>query len=67
MKEGRIICEGNPAELKAREGEGYKLNVKMKHLHQKKDLDDFPHRKLTLKVKVWHFLKLTINPKLKIQ
>ena len=46
MKEGRIICEGNPAELKAREGEGYKLNVKMKHLHQKKDLDDFLRKNL---------------------
>ena len=41
MKAGKIICEGNPTELKAKEGEGYKLNIKMKHLDQKHDLDDF--------------------------
>ena len=46
MKAGKIICEGNPAELKSKEGEGYKLNVKMKNLHQKKDLDEFLKKNL---------------------
>lgn len=46
MKDGKIICEGNPAELKSKEGEEYKLNVKMKNLRQKKDLDDFLKKNL---------------------
>ena len=41
MKAGSILCEGNPTELKAREGDGYKVNVKLKHMDQREELDKF--------------------------
>lgn len=41
MKSGRIICQGNPQELKAKEGDGYKVNVKMTQIEKKRDLDKF--------------------------
>ena len=41
MKAGSILCEGNPTELKAKEGDGYKVNVKLKNIEQKEELDKF--------------------------
>ena len=41
MKTGEIICQGNPQELKAKEGDGYKVNVKIKQIEKKRDLDRF--------------------------
>ena len=41
MKSGRIICEGNPTELKAMESDGYKINIKMANIEKWKELDKF--------------------------
>ena len=41
MLSGKIVLEGDPLQLKEREGGGYKINVKLSDLATKQDLDTF--------------------------